>query len=213
MRALRPAEGGLLWRTAKADVAHELGLPPQSGRTALLQLSAIERHFYMRQHQARCCRRRCCCCFQLCPGCTAACALSDSPVHAVVHPPASLLYTPVSCTLLPSSAALCRGWLRALPDMRSRDSEAMDGGEGGAKFGAGCARNCRAARRTRARCCRPRCWRRWRRARPARKPGGSWTSARRRGCCRRCCACARPAATRRWGACCQAHHFWLACAQ
>lgn len=51
MRALRPAEGGLLWRTAKADVAHELALPPQSERTTLLQLSAIERHFYMRQHQ------------------------------------------------------------------------------------------------------------------------------------------------------------------
>ena len=53
MRAVRPAEGGLLWRTAKADVAHELGLPGQSARTTHLTLSAIERHFYMTQHKAR----------------------------------------------------------------------------------------------------------------------------------------------------------------
>lgn len=52
MAVLRPAEGGLLWRTAKADVEHELMLPPQSHRTTFLTLSAIERHFYMRQHQA-----------------------------------------------------------------------------------------------------------------------------------------------------------------
>ena len=53
MRALRPAAGGLLWRTAKADVAHELGLPGQSARMTRLTLSAIERHFYMTQHKAR----------------------------------------------------------------------------------------------------------------------------------------------------------------
>ena len=53
MRALRPAQGGLLWRTAKADVAHELGLPGQSARMTHLTLSAIERHFYMTQHKAR----------------------------------------------------------------------------------------------------------------------------------------------------------------
>ncbi len=52
MAALRPADGGLLWRTAKKDVEHELTLPPQSHRTTFLTLSAIERHFYMRQHQA-----------------------------------------------------------------------------------------------------------------------------------------------------------------
>ncbi|CAL8467045.1 g6581 [Coccomyxa elongata] len=51
MAQLRPAEGGLFWRTSKADVAHELALPPQSHRTTFLTLSAIERHFYMRQHQ------------------------------------------------------------------------------------------------------------------------------------------------------------------
>ncbi|KAK9844148.1 hypothetical protein WJX81_006007 [Elliptochloris bilobata] len=52
MAALRPGGGGLMWRTAKADVAAELGLPPQHARLARLALSAIERHFYTRQHQA-----------------------------------------------------------------------------------------------------------------------------------------------------------------
>ncbi len=51
MAQLRPAEGGFFWRMSKADVAHELALPPQSHRTTFLTLSAIERHFYMRQHQ------------------------------------------------------------------------------------------------------------------------------------------------------------------
>jgi hypothetical protein len=53
LSALRPGGGGLMWRTAKADVAHELGLPPQHARLSRLALSAIERHFYARQHQAR----------------------------------------------------------------------------------------------------------------------------------------------------------------
>jgi hypothetical protein len=53
LAALRPGGGGLMWRTAKADVAHELGLPPQHARLSRLALSAIERHFYARQHQAR----------------------------------------------------------------------------------------------------------------------------------------------------------------
>jgi E3 ubiquitin-protein ligase SHPRH len=48
---LKPSLGGLLWRSAKADVAHELGLPPQHHHLTRLQLSAIERHFYRRQHQ------------------------------------------------------------------------------------------------------------------------------------------------------------------
>lgn len=47
---LKPSEGGLLWRTAKADVALELGLPPQQQHTSKLQFNAIERHFYRRQH-------------------------------------------------------------------------------------------------------------------------------------------------------------------
>lgn len=47
---LKPSEGGLLWRTNKADVAHELGLPPQQQHTTTLHFSAIERHFYSRQH-------------------------------------------------------------------------------------------------------------------------------------------------------------------
>jgi SNF2-related domain len=48
---LRPAGGGLMWRSSKADVAAELGLPPQHERCTPLQLSAVERHFYNRQHQ------------------------------------------------------------------------------------------------------------------------------------------------------------------
>ncbi|DBA99603.1 TPA: hypothetical protein ACH3X3_012177 [Trebouxia sp. C0006] len=50
LTVLKPSQGGLLWRTAKADVAHELGLPPQHQHTSSLQFSAIERHFYSRQH-------------------------------------------------------------------------------------------------------------------------------------------------------------------
>ncbi len=53
MALLRPAGGGLMWRSSKADVASELGLPPQRERLTPLSLSAIERHFYHRQHQAR----------------------------------------------------------------------------------------------------------------------------------------------------------------
>lgn len=53
MALLRPSEGGVFWRTSKADVAHEITLPPQSHRTTLLTLSAIERHFYIRQHEAK----------------------------------------------------------------------------------------------------------------------------------------------------------------
>ena len=47
---LKPSLGGLLWRTAKADVVHELGLPPQQQHTSQLHFNAIERHFYSRQH-------------------------------------------------------------------------------------------------------------------------------------------------------------------
>ena len=43
--------GGLLWRSSKADVAEELGLPPQRHHLDRLQLNAIERHFYRSQHK------------------------------------------------------------------------------------------------------------------------------------------------------------------
>lgn len=51
VQLLRPASGGLMWRSSKADVAAELGLPPQQERLTPMALSAIERHFYRRQHQ------------------------------------------------------------------------------------------------------------------------------------------------------------------
>ena len=60
MAVLRPGGGGLMWRTAKADVAAELGLPPQHARLARLALSAIERHFYNRQHQVSSSRKTWC---------------------------------------------------------------------------------------------------------------------------------------------------------
>jgi E3 ubiquitin-protein ligase SHPRH len=44
----RPARGGVLWRSAKADVLHEMGLPGQQQHSTLLRLSAIERHWYTR---------------------------------------------------------------------------------------------------------------------------------------------------------------------
>lgn len=48
---LRPAEGGLLWRTAKIDVLPEISLPQQNHRMTYLTLNAVERHFYMAQHK------------------------------------------------------------------------------------------------------------------------------------------------------------------
>ena len=51
MSALRPAEGGLLWRTAKVDVLDEIKLPQQTHRMTYLTLNAIERHFYIAQHK------------------------------------------------------------------------------------------------------------------------------------------------------------------
>ncbi|KAL4857890.1 E3 ubiquitin-protein ligase [Chlorella vulgaris] len=50
LKLLRPALGGLLWRSSKADVALELNLPPQHHNLTHLQMNAIERHFYRRQH-------------------------------------------------------------------------------------------------------------------------------------------------------------------
>lgn len=48
---LQPAQGGIMWRTAKESVAHELGLPPQVSTVTRLQLSAVERHAYRRCHK------------------------------------------------------------------------------------------------------------------------------------------------------------------
>ena len=50
---LDPSSGGLLWRTRKSDVAHELQLPPQIQRVHLLRFSAIERYFYNKQVKKR----------------------------------------------------------------------------------------------------------------------------------------------------------------
>ena len=51
LSVLRPAEGGLLWRTAKVDIVDEIKLPQQTHRMTYLTLNAIERHFYIAQHK------------------------------------------------------------------------------------------------------------------------------------------------------------------
>eukprot|EP00850_Spirogloea_muscicola_P023159 SM000333S12561 [mRNA] locus=s333:34643:42565:- [translate_table: standard] len=48
--------GELMWRTPKADVAPELGLPPQRSILSCLRFSAVEAHFYRQQH-AECAAR------------------------------------------------------------------------------------------------------------------------------------------------------------
>ncbi|GAQ81004.1 hypothetical protein KFL_000680200 [Klebsormidium nitens] len=40
----------LMWRNSKADVQDEIGLPPQQERIDRLRFSAVEAHFYRRQH-------------------------------------------------------------------------------------------------------------------------------------------------------------------
>lgn len=50
-RLLSPSLGGLLWRNSKADVADQLGLPPQHTLTTHLHMSAVERYFYGRCEQ------------------------------------------------------------------------------------------------------------------------------------------------------------------
>ena len=40
-----------MWRTAKRDVAEELGIPPLTSHLTPLAFSAIERHYYSRKHQ------------------------------------------------------------------------------------------------------------------------------------------------------------------
>lgn len=51
LELLSPKTGGLLWRSSKADVSSELALPRQHHHLSTLTFSAIERHFYSRQHQ------------------------------------------------------------------------------------------------------------------------------------------------------------------
>lgn len=51
LQILKPNLGGIMWRSSKADVQDELGLPEQYHHLKMLTLSAIERHFYNRQHQ------------------------------------------------------------------------------------------------------------------------------------------------------------------
>jgi hypothetical protein len=52
---LAPRAGGLMWRSSKADVVSELGLPPQHAAVTMLRLGAVELHHYNRQHQVRAC--------------------------------------------------------------------------------------------------------------------------------------------------------------
>jgi hypothetical protein len=52
LRLLCPVTGGLMWRTAKAEVSGEMGIPPQHHHTTVLRLSAIERHWYNRYVRA-----------------------------------------------------------------------------------------------------------------------------------------------------------------
>ena len=48
---LQPAKGGIMWRTSKNSVAHELGIPRQVANVQRLTLSAVERHAYRRCHR------------------------------------------------------------------------------------------------------------------------------------------------------------------
>uniref|UniRef100_A0A2P2MDD1 SNF2 N-terminal domain-containing protein n=1 Tax=Rhizophora mucronata TaxID=61149 RepID=A0A2P2MDD1_RHIMU len=41
----------IMWRSSKLHVADELQLPPQEERVSWLTFSAIEEHFYQRQHE------------------------------------------------------------------------------------------------------------------------------------------------------------------
>lgn len=48
---LQPSKGGIMWRTSKNSVAHELGIPRQVANVQRLALSAVERHAYRRCHR------------------------------------------------------------------------------------------------------------------------------------------------------------------
>lgn len=54
VKLLKPSLGGIMWRSSKADVAHEIRIPKQYVCTTELDFSNIEKHFYARQHQACC---------------------------------------------------------------------------------------------------------------------------------------------------------------
>ena len=54
IKLLKPSLGGIMWRSSKKDVAHELRLPTQTACHNKLRFSNIEKHFYDRQHQACC---------------------------------------------------------------------------------------------------------------------------------------------------------------
>ncbi|KAG0629280.1 hypothetical protein M758_1G090600, partial [Ceratodon purpureus] len=51
VRAMHDLFRGLMWRSTKAQVADELGLPPQDEWLAWLRFSPIEAHFYRQQHE------------------------------------------------------------------------------------------------------------------------------------------------------------------
>jgi len=54
IKLLKPGLGGIMWRSSKKDVAHELRLPAQTACHNKLRFSNIEKHFYDRQHQTCC---------------------------------------------------------------------------------------------------------------------------------------------------------------
>ena len=54
IKLLKPGLGGIMWRSSKKDVAHELRLPHQTECHNKLRFSNIEKHFYHKQHQSCC---------------------------------------------------------------------------------------------------------------------------------------------------------------
>lgn len=51
INVLKPSLGGVMWRSSKMDVSHEIRLPDQTICQCRLRFSKIERHFYERQHR------------------------------------------------------------------------------------------------------------------------------------------------------------------
>ena len=54
VKLLKPSLGGLMWRSSKSDVAHEMCIPKQHVCSTKIRFSNIEKHFYDRQHQTCC---------------------------------------------------------------------------------------------------------------------------------------------------------------